>query len=367
MQNYRQTTFFERIPMETSMRKLAVASILLYPLGILLVLIGTSSLMIGLASVLSQLPTSVRIPLGDSEGALLRFSIGITLVAVGFILQLAYIFYACFKLFQFINKGDFSNWGTAVGKIGKFYFLSMLFIIIGLFIIPGTTDLYGRLIMFLIASAMIMTSASLAPFPQQSLLAGTFMIIATVIMFLAGRIEYSLPAGILPQRQIISPSLQQEVFAAYLAMVLLGIALLIRTFITSPLPTRLILIIAGLVYTSGIAYTYLEAASYISRLPSSLPTLIRVVAPNLSTAYEAWYYASLSGFACTGIAGIMGIIATLLALFQIITSEFPTLKIMIGPPPPPPPPPPPSRYCPQCGSPVRPDDKYCGNCGTKLG
>lgn len=347
-------------------RHLAAIALLLFAIGILVVVVGV---IVAVSVMLSYLPSVPGMPTAPEAA---RSIAGLVLLGIGFIFFVYFALYAGFKGRGVVSRADLSGWDSVVKNLGKLYFIAMLFLTAGIMVIPGTSFLYSTVIMLLVASALIMVSAYLAPSLQRSIVAGIILIIASIIMIVGERI--GIP-GFLRQipgvSQITSMPLTGGLLSA-IAFIIVGIALIVRGMALHQLIPNIIAGIGGIVYASGLAYTQFSIVSFLLELSSYLSWLQplgflipRSITGPAEAGFWTFYSTSIAGCSLIGVAGILGLIALILSIVFLVKSVFPAAGVERRPLPPPPE----ARrlnYCPSCGAQVSPEDVYCGSCGRKL-
>ena len=346
----------EEDPFRLNARRLGAVALVLYAVSILIAVLG---IVVAVGIVLSALPP-VTLPGVPITPEVIRVIAGLVLFCVGIIVFTVFSLYAGFKGRSVVSKVDLTGWDGLIKTLGKLYFVAMLFLAIGIFIIPGTTGIYGMTIILLIYSILIMVCALLVPSPQRSIAAGILLIIAAGLSMFGGRISIpGLGAQIPGISQLMSALFVAGTFPG-VAFIVVGIALIVRQVILRWPISHLIASVGGLIFAIGIAYADFSIVSFMSGLP--LPSGVTPA----ETAFWTLYSTSMVSGSLGGIAGILGIVALIFAIVFMVKTGFPALGMVKAPPTPVELPAKELRYCPSCGVPVSPGDIYCGNCGRKL-
>jgi len=339
-------------PLRKSARSLAAASLLIFAISVLIVVIST----IVMIAVLSAALRPTAVPITATAAA------GLILIDIGIIIYIIFALYAGFKGRSVVLRTDLAGWEATIRNLGGLYFSATLFLVVGMFLIPGTYMLYQAMVLSLISSILLMISAMIIPSQTQSITAGILVIIAAILSMLV-KVPVKVPdlehVGFF---QVLSMLfLSGTLFTA--ALIIVGIALILRGTILRPPIYNTVAAVGGVVFAADLAYFGFSLTSLLSWLPS--PTDVPSPA---ASAYWTFYWTWLAGSSLIGISGIIGLVALICAIIFIVKSGFPAIMRVGIPPPvaPPTPPTKPSRYCPSCGSPVDPEDTYCSNCGRKL-
>lgn len=347
-----------------SSRRIAGIGFMLFGIGILIMVIGT---IIAIALILST--PSYGIP-GLGMGALtaeaIRAIAGIVLVGIGIVFYFIFTMYAGFKGRSVVSKVDLAGWESYVRNLGIMYFIATLLVVIGIFIIPGTSIFYKDIILMLISSILLMVSALLVPFHKQSIATGIILIIAAIFTLLPFQFpqlsQASWLVGSIPGLSQALTTISIAKILPAVSLMIVGVALILRGIIPKPLICHIIAAVGGLIYVISVIYVSFSTLSLVSETSSYIEMLsmaqyyMRGVGTVISALWTL-YYTSIAGLSLTGIAGILGLIALLLVLVYIIKKGFASTGVTIVRE---------TRYCPSCGAPVEPGDTYCRRCGRKL-
>lgn len=347
-----------------SSRRIAGIGFMLFGIGILIMVIGT---IIAIALILST--PSYGIP-GLGMGALtaeaIRAIAGIVLVGIGIVFYFIFTMYAGFKGRSVVSKVDLAGWESYVRNLGIMYFIATLLVVIGIFIIPGTSIFYKDIILMLISSILLMVSALLVPFHKQSIATGIILIIAAIFTLLPFQFpqlsQASWLVGSIPGLSQALTTISIAKILPAVSLMIVGVALILRGIIPKPLICHIIAAVGGLIYVISVIYVSFSTLSLVSETSSYIEMLsmaqyyMRGVGTVISALWTL-YYTSIAGLSLTGIAGILGLIALLLVLVYIIKKGFASTGVTIVRE---------TLYCPSCGAPVEPGDTYCRRCGRKL-
>ncbi|MEM4005145.1 MAG: zinc ribbon domain-containing protein [Desulfurococcaceae archaeon] len=357
---------------ELNARRLGAAALTFYAVSTLIIVLGSVAGVVAVSTMLSDTYPSA----GTIDA---RTMVGLILIGMGLMFQLLFSLYAGFYGRNLILRTNFAGWEEFVKMLAKLYFIATLFIVVGFFVTPQGTMISGNLIFLLISSILILIAAPLVPLPQQSFTAGIMLIISAILNFISlrtgtlGKVFSALPMLESVGLKGIG-SLSLHIDAQNVALLMIGIALMIRgmSLSKSALYSYLIAIIAGIIYTAGLAYAGISNASLISSIESSIQIISRMLPEPVVSALWTIYYTQIIGNSLLSVAGILGMIALILVLVPGLSAFLPGAGIS---PPPTPRVPPPTprvglpeelRYCPSCGAPVGPHDIYCSRCGRRL-
>jgi hypothetical protein len=288
-----------------STRRLGAIALILYAFGILIVILGVIVFVSILVSTLSKyIPPGIILIGIHIPSDVIRSMIGVALILVGSMFYIIFSLYAGFMGRSVVSKIDLRGWGGLIKVLAILNFIAMLFITIGIFNISMSSFIYRAFTMILISSILILVCAFLIPL-QHLIEAGILLIIAGILAIVAESTNISV-LGPLASFSTIGALFTGGVLPN-VALIIVGVAITIRPMTLKWPISHIIASVGGIIYATNIAYTYF---SIILSLPTHVPT-----------GFSILYYSIITGGSLVGVAGILGIIALILAIvFAVMRS-----------------------------------------------
>jgi len=297
-------------------RRLGSIALVLYATSVLVIIVGVITAM---GITFSNLSSVISGPWGPVTPEMARTITGLVFIGIGFIIYAVFAIYAGFKGRSVVSNVNLMGWESLIENLGKLYFVATLLLAIGVFIIPRTSFVYKNVIIALIAALLLMISAFLMPSRQQSITAGVLLIVGAVLSFFAGTFQVPWSQQMGGFHSVLSTILLSNALVA-VALIVVGVALIVRGVIYKPLIYNSVASVGGIIYAVSLAYNGFSLASYLSELSSS-----PYVSGAVESAYWILYGTSITGCSLLGIAGILGLVALILAIVFTVKSGFPSI------------------------------------------